>query len=110
MPLNIYDVIFWEGDGEPDTIYVITAHTHHEAVEMAERDRGSVLSRGEPGRSGRADSVSLIGESRLPYPEPQILRGPFREMGVSRGETWLYDEQTRKWLSHDEYYKPKTES
>ncbi len=82
MPLNIYDVIFWEGDGEPDTIYVVTAHTPLGAVEMAERDRGSVLSRGESGRSGQADSVSLIGESRLPYQEPQILRGPFREMGV----------------------------
>ena len=65
MPLNIYEVIFWEGDGELDTIYVVTACGHMEAVEIAERDRRARLEKGLIGLSGQADAVCLIGESRL---------------------------------------------
>ena len=96
--LNIYEVVFWEGDGEPDTIYVITARTHLEAVGMAERDRQGRLSRGEPSLHPDASAVCLIGESRIATNEPQILRGPFRETGYTRGEVWLFDVQTRKWV------------
>jgi hypothetical protein len=109
-PLNIYEVIFWEGDGEPDTIYVATAHSHLEAIELAERDRGAQLSRGEAGLHARADAVCLIGESRITSPEPRIIRGPFRETGYTRGETWLFDEHTKEWLTHEDYYKPRVRS
>ena len=47
--LNIYEVIFWEGDGEPDTIYVAIACSHLEAVQLAERDREDQLRRGTAG-------------------------------------------------------------
>lgn len=111
MPLHIYDVIFWEGDGEPDTIYIVTAQTHLDAVEMAEDDRRTLFFSGRKlGLSCQASTVSLVGESRLTLQEPQILRGPFREIGYTRGQTWLYDEQTRKWLPEDEYFKPKAGS
>jgi hypothetical protein len=108
--LNIYEVIFYEGDGESDTIYVATARSHIEAVELAERDRGGQLSRGEAGRSARADAVCLIGESRITSTEPQIIRGPFRERGYTRGETWLFEEQTKEWLTQEDYYKPRARS
>jgi len=108
--LNIYEVVFWEGDGEPDTIYVITADSHLAAVEMAETNRQGCLSRGEPGLHEHADAVCLIGESRIPTDEPQILRGPFRETGYTRGEIWLFDDQTKEWLTHEDYYKPRAKS
>jgi hypothetical protein len=108
--LNIYEVIFWEGDGEPDTIYVTTARSHLEAVEMAERDREHQLRRGVAGLRPNADAVCLIGESRIASSDPQIIRGPFRETGYTRGATWLFDEQTREWLTHDDYYKPRARS
>ena len=108
--LNIYEVIFWEADGEPDTIYVATANSHLEAVELAERDRGARLNRGEVCLRSKADAVCLIGESRIRFPEAQIIRGPFRETGITRGETWLFDEQAREWLTHEDYYKPRSRS
>ena len=78
--LNIYEVIFWEGDGEPDTIYIVTAHSHLEAVDLAQR--APQFGRGESGFNAKAGAVCLIGESRITSVEPQIIRGPFREMGV----------------------------
>jgi hypothetical protein len=111
MPaLNIYEVIFWEGDGELDTIYVITAHTHLEAVEMAERNRQGCLRRGEPGLHANASAVCLIGESRIRTDDPQIIRGPFHERGYTRGDIWLFDDQKREWLTHEDYYKPTVRS
>ena len=62
--LNIFEVIFWEGDGEPDTVYVTTARSHLEAVGLAERDREEQLRRGVAGLRANADAVCLIGESR----------------------------------------------
>jgi hypothetical protein len=109
IPLKIYEVIFWEGDSEPDTIYVITANTHLQAAEMAERDRQDQLRRGKPGLHPDANAVCLIGESRITSPDPQIIRGPFLETGITRGETWLFDERVRKWFTHDEYYLPRSE-
>jgi hypothetical protein len=103
--LNIYEVIFWEGDGEPDTIYIVTAHSHLEAVDLAERALQFGREGGFPGKPG---AVCLIGESRIRSVEPQIIRGPFREMGVTRGETWLYDSKHKKWFTHDDYYKPRS--
>ena len=105
-PLNIYEVIFWEGDGEPDTIYVVTAYSHLDAADLAER--APQYGRGKVGHHTKADAVCLIGESRITSVEPQIIRGPFREMGVTRGETWLYDEVYKKWFTHDDYYKPRS--
>ncbi len=108
--LNIYEVVFWEGDGKPDTIYLITADSHLAAVEMAERNRQGCLNGGEPCLRANADAVCLIGESRIQTDEPQILRGPFRETGYTRGEIWLFDERTKEWLTHEDYYKPRTKS
>jgi hypothetical protein len=99
--LGIFEVIFYEGDGEPDTIYVITAHTHLEAVKMAENDQG---------HRGNANTVSLIGDSRIRSDQPQIIRGPFREVGYTRGDTWLYDSQRKEWLTHEDYYKPRAQN
>jgi len=108
--LNIFEVIFWEGDGEPDTIYVITAHSHLEAVDLAERDRRHQLRGGVAGLRANADAVCLIGESRITSNEPQIIRGPFRETGYTRGETWLFDDQLKEWLTHEDYFKPRARS
>jgi hypothetical protein len=104
--LNIYEVIFWEGDGEPDTIYIVTAHSHLEAVDLAQR--APQFGRGKSGFNAKAGAVCLIGESRIASVEPQIIRGPFREMGVTRGETWLYDSEHKKWFTHEDYYKPRS--
>jgi len=104
--LNIYEVIFWEGDGELDTIYIVTAHSHLEAVDLAER--APQFGRGEAGLHTQADAVCFIGESRITSVEPQIIRGPFREMGVTRGETWLHDSLHKKWFTHEDYYKPRS--
>ena len=108
-PLNIYEVIFWEGAGEPDTIYVVTAGSHLEAVHLAERDREDQLRRRVPGLRSNADAVSLIGESRIFSTDPQIIRGPFLEIGYTRGATWLFDEQIKQWLTHEDYYKPRAQ-
>jgi hypothetical protein len=104
--LNIYEVIFWEGDGEPDTIYLVTAYSHLEAVDLAER--APQFGREPAGLHTKADAVCLIGESRIMSVEPQIIRGPFRETGYTRGETWLYDSEYKKWFTHDDYYKPRS--
>ncbi len=102
VALNIYEVIFWEGDGEPDTIFIVTASSQIEAVELVEsRMRGGRL------HGPTADAVCLIGESRIRSVEPQIIRGPFREIGYTRGETWLYDSIDKKWFTHEDYYKPR---
>ncbi len=110
MALNIYDVIFWEGDGEPDTIYTVTAQTHLEAVEVAENDRRGRLSRGSPGIHPYADAVSLLGQFAAPGADPQILHGPFLEIGHTRGETLLYDPMYKKWFTDEDYYKPRSQS
>lgn len=104
--LNIYEVIFWEGDGEPDTIYIVTAYSHLEAASLAER--APQFGREQAGLRAKADAVCLVGESRITSAEPQIIRGPFREMGVTRGETWLYDSECKKWFTHNDYYKPRS--
>jgi hypothetical protein len=110
MSLNIYDVIFYEKDGEPDTIYVVLANTHLEAVGLAEVDRGWKLGRGEPRGARQADTVCLVGQSLTGARDPQIIHGPFLETGYSRGETWLFDDLTKTWLTHDDYHKPKSET
>jgi len=108
--LNIYEVIFWEGAGELDTIYVTTAYSHLEAVELTERDRECQLRRGVAGLHANANTVCLIGKSRIASTDAQIIRGPFREIGYTRGEIWLFDEQIKEWLTHEDYYKPKARS
>ncbi len=107
MPLNLYDVIFWEADGQPDTIYTVTAATHLAAVELAEQDRSN-RSSSEPTLSHQADAVSLLGHSLLDC-EPQILHGPFRETGYTRGKTWLFDRRTKQWLPKDDHDKTHAE-
>jgi hypothetical protein len=110
MSLQIYDVIFWEADGEPDTIYTITAETPAQAVEMAERDRYDRLRRDTPGPRQHADAISLLGQSSLPCCEPQILHGPLMETGYTRGKTWLYEESSRIWALQEEHDERKPES
>jgi len=104
--LNIYEVMVWEGGGEPDTIYIVTAYSHVEAVDLAER--GPQSGRREIGFHVKAGAVCLIGGSRITSVEPQIIRGPFRETGITRGETWLYDSDYKKWFTYEEYYKPRS--
>jgi hypothetical protein len=110
MALNIYDVIFWEADGEPDTIYTVTAQTHLEAVELAENDRRGRLKLGSPGINRYAGAVSLLGQFAVSNTESQILHGPFLETGYTRGETLLYDPVYKKWFTSEDYYKPRAQS
>ena len=101
--LNIYEVIFFEGNYDPDTIYIVVAHSHLEAVELAERNRRIKLDYGEAGLRANADLVCLIGESRIRFrsTEPQIIRGPFREPGYTRGDSWLFNQNTKEWVVHE---------
>ena len=107
MGLNIYDVIFWEASGELDTIYTVAAETYLQAVELAENDRCGQLSRGAAGTGSHASAVSLLGPLAIPGAPPQILHGPFREKGYTRGETWLYDPVYKKWFTQEDYDKPR---
>jgi len=99
--LSIYDVIFWEGDGQPDTIYTVTAATYLEAAKLAEHHRSDHALPGSD-ISLQANAVSLLGPSAFGN-VPKILHGPILETGYTHGDTWLFDRQTSKWLRDAAY-------
>ncbi|HEY1172060.1 MAG TPA: HEAT repeat domain-containing protein [Verrucomicrobiae bacterium] len=103
--LGIYDVIFWEGDGQPDSIYTVVAPTYLEAVKLAEHHRSEHTLPGSD-VSLQANTVSLLGPSAL-GDVPKILHGPIRETGYTHGDTWLFNTETSKWLRQEDNRKPQ---
>jgi hypothetical protein len=89
--MNIYEIISWgaqEKEGDPDTIYLVRATDHLEAVEEVVTN----ASRSHHGGKRPFPHVIYhIGiDSTIPkHTEPRILRGPYFECAYNHGwKSW----------------------